>query len=272
MPTSTQWQLAREAAERYERILVPAILGPAARALVDGANLQPGQAILDIGCGTGAATRCAAEKVGLEGRAVGVDVNTGMIDIARSRSTAGAAEIEWHAASACQLPFDDQQFDVVLCAQTVQFLDDKPKALSEMLRVLRPGGHVAASLWSRIEENPYFDALLHAVDDHIGADVAQGLRAAFAFNDCEAICKLVSAAGFSQAQTRSQCLNLELPVPTQFVPEHVSATPMAGGFANASPAARAAVVRDVTDKMAPFASAGGICVPFAMQIATGIRK
>lgn len=59
MATSTQWQLARDAAERYERILVPAILGPAARALVEWSDLQEGEAIVDIGCGTGAAARFA---------------------------------------------------------------------------------------------------------------------------------------------------------------------------------------------------------------------
>jgi ubiquinone/menaquinone biosynthesis C-methylase UbiE len=54
MATSTQWQLARDAAERYERILVPAILGPVARALVEWSSLSDGEAVLDIGCGTGA--------------------------------------------------------------------------------------------------------------------------------------------------------------------------------------------------------------------------
>lgn len=57
MATSRQWQLAHEAAERYEHILVPAILGPFAQALVKWSALQPDEVVVDIGCGTGAAAR-----------------------------------------------------------------------------------------------------------------------------------------------------------------------------------------------------------------------
>ena len=72
-------QQAREAAERYQSILTPAILGPFARALVDFAALQMGERIIDVGCGTGAAARYAAEAVGNSGCVTGVDVNAGSV-------------------------------------------------------------------------------------------------------------------------------------------------------------------------------------------------
>jgi hypothetical protein len=59
MATSTQWQLIRDAAERYERIAMPAILGPFAQLLVEWANLPLGAFVLDVGCGTAAAARSA---------------------------------------------------------------------------------------------------------------------------------------------------------------------------------------------------------------------
>jgi SAM-dependent methyltransferase len=83
MTTSTQWQLAREGAMRYEQIIVPAFLGPAARVLVDWAAVQRGETVLDVGCGTGAATRYAAEQAGPSGRVIGIDINAGMIEVAK---------------------------------------------------------------------------------------------------------------------------------------------------------------------------------------------
>lgn len=138
--TSPRWQLTRDAAERYEQILVPTLLGPAARALVEFAALKEGKAALDVGCGTGAAARCAAEKVGPAGRVVGVDVNAGMIDVARSLPPVPGATLEWQVKTAYELPFGEAEFTVVLCAQTLQFLEDRPRALAGMFRVLRPGG------------------------------------------------------------------------------------------------------------------------------------
>ncbi|MCB1036883.1 MAG: methyltransferase domain-containing protein, partial [Acidobacteria bacterium] len=122
METSKQWQLARDAALRYEEILVPAILGPAAVALVEWAALGHGTAVLDLGCGTGAAARAAAGKVGESGRVVGADVNAGMLEVARSLPAVAGAEIEWLESGAHRLPLADGELDGVLFAQTLQFL------------------------------------------------------------------------------------------------------------------------------------------------------
>ncbi len=198
--TSTQWQLARDAAERYEQILVPTILGPAARGLVEFADIRAGEALPDVGCGTSAAARCAAEKVGPAGRVAAVDVNAGMIDVAQSLPRVAGAAIEWFAKSAYELPRAEAEFTVALCAQTLQFLDDRPRAKAEMSRVLRPGGRVALSLWCDIQESPYFDALARAIARHIGAEAAVGLREAFGLSDLETIRALVEAAGYTHLE------------------------------------------------------------------------
>lgn len=270
-PTSTQWQLARDAAERYEQILVPTILGPAARALVEFAALQAGEAVLDVGCGTGAAARCAAEKVGPAGRVAAVDVNAGMIDVAQSLPPVAGATIEWFANSAYELPFAEVEFTAVLCAQTLQFLDDRPRALAEMYRVLKPGGRVALSLWCEIQESPYFDALVQAVTRHISAETAVGLRAAFGLSDLETIRTLVEAAGYTHPGVEVKQLDLRLPILSEFVPRHVSATPMAAGFSAASPEKRQAVVAEVSEKLASYDSGNGVCVPFRTYLVQAVK-
>jgi ubiquinone/menaquinone biosynthesis C-methylase UbiE len=271
MSTSTQWQLARDAAERYEQILVPTILGPAARALVEFAAPRAGEAVLDVGCGTGAAARCAAEKVGPAGRVAAVDVNAGMIAVAQSLPPVAGAAIEWFTNSAYELPFAEAEFTVVLCAQTLQFLDDRPRALAEMSRVLRPGGRVALSLWCDIQESPYLDALVQAVTRHIGAETAMGLRAAFRLSDLETTRALVEGAGYKDLRTTVKQLDLQLPVLSDFVPRHVSATPMAAGFNTASPEKRQVVVEEVSEKLASYNSGNGVCVPFRTYLVQAVK-
>lgn len=266
METSTQWQLAREAAERYEQILVPAILGPVARALVDWSALQSGEIVLDVGCGTGAAARFAAEQVGSFGRVIGVDVNAGMIDVAKSLPPANGAVIEWHEGSAYELPLADQTVDAVLCAQTLQFLNERQLALSEMHRVLKPGGHLASGLWCDIRESPYFDALVEAVARHIGPDTAAGLKAAFTLSNPDEIRDLMLGAQLKNIGTTVRQLDLDLPPLSEFVPLHVSATPMAAGFNAASRPAQQAVMEEVSEGLARYKMDGGVRIPFKTHL------
>lgn len=262
MVTSTQWQLARAAAERYQHILTPAILGPFARALVDVATLQANESIVDVGCGTGAAARYSAEVVGGSGQVVGIDVNAGMLDVARSLPTVQGAPITWREASATQLPLDDESVDVALCAQTLQFLVEKQASVSEMQRVVKSGGRVAVSLWCPIEDNPYFDVLVSTIARQIGAETAAGLKSAFAFSDADEIRRLFEAAGFGSIEITVTQLDLPLPNLPEFVPRHISATPMAAGFAQASGTVQQTVIEEVAGKLRHYETPGGPCIPF----------
>src|SRR6476660_4043688 len=84
MATSEQWQLTMKAAELYERCPARYILGPWAPLLVEAARLTVSERVLDVACGTGVVTRAAAKRVGPTGRIVGIDLNPGMIAVARS--------------------------------------------------------------------------------------------------------------------------------------------------------------------------------------------
>jgi len=230
MSTSQQRQLAHEAAERYERVLVPLILGPAAKTLVEGANFEQNDTVLDVGCGTGAAARFAAEKLGAAGRVIGVYVNAGMLEVARSLPRAEGAAIEWREGSAYDLPLENESVDVVLCAQTLQFLTDRPAALAEMYRVLKPGGRLFLSVWCDLRENPYFHAIVESISKYIGRETAVGLEAAFGLADPQEVRTLIVQAGLSGIEVAVGQVDLNLPEPTEFVPIHVSATRMSTGL------------------------------------------
>jgi ubiquinone/menaquinone biosynthesis C-methylase UbiE len=269
MSVSTQWQLARQAAKRYQQILEPAILGPAARALVDSANLRAGETVLDVGCGTGAAARFAATRVSPSGRVVGIDINPDMIQMAKSLPPANGLAIEWYVQSAYQLPVNDQTVDVALFAQTLQFLDDKPRALSEVKRALKPGGRIALGLWCDVRKNPYFDGLVKAMTLHVGSETAAGLQAAFSLSSADEIRALLAGAGFRDIVMSVQTLVLALPPPEVFVPRHISATPMAAGYRATQPAARQAVIAAMTRRLAHYSNGSDIRVPFKTHLVLG---
>jgi SAM-dependent methyltransferase len=175
MNAPNQWQLSGNAAERYERVLVPAIFAPWAADLVSLADLRPGERVLDVACGTGVVARLAGERVGAGGQITGLDLNEGMLEVARSLpSPAGAAAVVWVQGSALAMRLPDASFDVVLCQQGVQFFPDRPLALREMIRVLVPNGRVLASVWEG--PTPYATAMWNAVERHVGADAAATLR------------------------------------------------------------------------------------------------
>jgi ubiquinone/menaquinone biosynthesis C-methylase UbiE len=142
MAQQGQWQVAGSAPEVYERELVPAVFGPWAPVLLDLAELKPGERVVDIACGTGIVARIAATKVGPTGVVVGVDLNPGMLAVARSVETSdGATSVQWQEASADRLPFSDASFDVACCQLGLQFFADRPAALREMHRLgLQRGG------------------------------------------------------------------------------------------------------------------------------------
>jgi ubiquinone/menaquinone biosynthesis C-methylase UbiE len=108
-------------------------------------RLEPGLAVLDVGCGTGDDAREIAALVGLEGRVVGVDVSPTMIGEARKRSLATDARIEFIEGSALALPYPDESFDRVRTDRVLVHLQEPARALAEMVRVVRPGGRVVVS-------------------------------------------------------------------------------------------------------------------------------
>jgi ubiquinone/menaquinone biosynthesis C-methylase UbiE len=107
-------------------------------------ELKPGEALLDVGCGTGSLTRMAASELGEGSRVAGIDASPEMIEIARKKAVRNAPGIEFSLAPIEKLPFADGEFDVVLSSFMLHHLPDDLKAqgLAEVRRVLKPGGRL----------------------------------------------------------------------------------------------------------------------------------
>lgn len=108
-------------------------------------RLSPGARALDVGCGNGPELEFLARIVGSRGRVVGLDRSGALIAAARARGLTERGPIELVVGDAQALPFDDGQFDGCRIDRTLQHLDHPESALSEMVRVTRPGGRVVAT-------------------------------------------------------------------------------------------------------------------------------
>ena len=101
MSQQGQWQVAGSAPEVYERELVPAVFGAWAPILVELAQPRPSERVLDVACGTGIVARIAATRVGPGGTVVGIDLNPGMLSVARSVASPdsrSAEQLQWQEA------------------------------------------------------------------------------------------------------------------------------------------------------------------------------
>jgi ubiquinone/menaquinone biosynthesis C-methylase UbiE len=124
----------------YEDWFVPAVFAPLARKVIDQTEIPVHARVLDVACGTGIVARLIAQRIGAQGRVVGLDFSPAMLAAARRAAAADELEIEWHEGSVQDLPFDDGSFDLVFCQMGLQFFPDRARAVAEMHRVLAPGG------------------------------------------------------------------------------------------------------------------------------------
>jgi len=256
MSQTDQWyrggDVPQSVGERYEQWLAPTIFGPWAVDLVARATPQPGERVLDVACGTGVVAREARRVLGTSATVVGVDLNAGMLDVARAREPDGA--IAWYEASAQALPFADASFTLVLCQQGLQYFPDRAGALGEMRRVLAPGGRIVLSVWRAIEHSPGFQALGQVWAHYVSPSAA--VLPPFVLGEGEELAAEVEAAGFRDVQSTVASRLLRYASLEEFVAPYIEASPMATAWSELDDQTRAAVVQDVHSALAAFIEPG----------------
>ena len=237
--TTTYRNFSESAAKNYEQFFVPTIATPFSAGLMRAARLEPGEAVLDVACGTGLVARLAAGAVGAAGSVTAIDLAPDMIEVAAASEPPEGARIEWQQGDAASLPLPDQSFDVVLCQMGLMFIEDKAAAVAEMYRVLRPGGRVAVNAPGAMQ--PLFENLEAALCDHINPALSGFVRAVFSMHDPTALGELLAGAGFAEIETSEHVVELEIPSPAEFLWQYINLTPMAPLVAQAPETARAAM-------------------------------
>lgn len=267
---SSGWQLGGDAPLAYDTYIVDTFMKGYSRRLVDSAAVETGNRVLDVACGTGIVTRLAAEKAGPKGNVVGFDLNAGMLARARA-SGENATTIDWREGSVTDMPFEDAQFDRILCQHGLQFFPDKPAALAEMYRVLAPGGRLLASVWRSIEHCPWQAAIADAIDRQVGAEPAGLVRSAFTFGEAEQLRQSFVDAGYRDVEIRVEPETICHASLEEYVPGYISATPAAGAVANLDATVQDAIVADVRNALGAHRVGDGLAVPIEAHLAIGYR-
>lgn len=193
-------QVAATAAEIYEQFFIPALFADWPRQILALARVVEGHSVLDVACGTGILAREAMALVGLKGRVVGLDINDGMLSVARARSS----KVIWREGAAESLPFDGDEFDHVVSQFGLMFFQDRAKAISEMVRVLRSGGTGCVAVWASLSDTPGYLAVAKMLNDVFGPEIAKSIEAPYCLGDVQTLESLFVGAGAKEVAVHTR--------------------------------------------------------------------
>ncbi len=154
---AARWRSLAEARARY--------LGRPTLRMLDAAELSPGDAVLDLGTGTGDSALLAGRRVGATGRVLATDLSAAMLaGAAAAVAAAGLANVETRVMDAAAIDVEPESFDAVIARLSLQFVPDLAAAMAGVNRALRSGGRLAALVWDAAESNRFMLAALDGVE------------------------------------------------------------------------------------------------------------
>ncbi|MCI4352595.1 MAG: class I SAM-dependent methyltransferase [Thermoplasmata archaeon] len=240
--------------------------------LLEAAALRPGLKVLDVASGAGEPALEEARRVGASGHVTGVDPSDTLVSLAQEYARVeGLRQVEFHVGSAEELSFPAESFDRVTCRFGAMYFSDLARAITEALRVLRPGGKIAWLVWGPVEQpfflSTVFVAMRHAGLSRLPPEATQPFR----FAETGTITRALSAGGFVDVHEVSKEVMWSWPgSPEEVCDVFFSGAPPFKRVIDALDAkARTRAAKEITESMRSFESNGHVSVPETVILATG---
>jgi SAM-dependent methyltransferase len=250
------WERRRELAWRWTR--------PVSEWLVERLDPRPGQALLDLGAGTGETGFLASDRLGQDGRLISSDFSPEMVRAAeRVAEELGVTGADFRVVDAERIELDDGSVDGVLCRFGYMLMGEPLRAFRETRRVLRPGGRLAFSTWGEAARNPWmtFSAAI-IIERGLMEPFSSDGPGVFALPDAETIVPLLTAAGFDQVEIDEMELSLRFEDADElWVFASELQGPVALAIARLDDAERQDVRAAIEERAAEFATGGGYELP-----------
>ncbi len=257
-------QFTAKIAENYEKYLAPVFFISTSKDLVSHLKGSP-ENILEIAAGTGQVTRNMIKSFP-DAKITATDINPGMLDVAKS--IVHSENITWQAADACELPFEDNSFDSVICQFGVMFFPDKQKAMNEAFRVIKPGGQIVFNTWDSLENNRICKIPDDVVSKVFPSDPPPFYKIPFSMYDPVEIGALLKNAGFKNIRVENKRIEGYSESPDNAVTAFTEGNPIYLQIMERDPAILPVFQKMLKEELIEEFGAGRFTIPLSEFIAT----
>jgi len=271
--TRDQWEEAATAWHGWGPTL-ERWLGAATTEMLDAAGLRPGHRVLDVAAGAGGQSLAAARRVGPDGQVLATDISPAILGYAqRAAAEAGLANLRTRELDAEQLDVEPADFDAVISRLGLIYLPNQLRALAGMHRALRPGGRLAAIVYSTAAANAFFAVPVSIIRRRAGLPApAPGQPGPFSLGGPGVLPELLTRAGFRDVGTRTVPAPLRLPNAAECVRfERESFGALHQMLAGCTPDERADAWAEIERELSRFEGREGFVGPCELLVCWGAK-
>lgn len=225
---------------------------------LEAANAQPGERVLDVGCGTGGTTAELAAAVGDEGHVLGVDISDALIEAARAR---GLGNATFEVADATTHAFEPASFDLAFSRFGVMFFGNPVAAFGNIRHALKPSGRLVFLCWRTAAENPWSAVPMRAAQRFLPPMQRPGPEdpGQYSFGDRSRVERILTEAGFKGLSIEPVDLMMTQGKDIPDVLDRIGDFgPLARAFKDLAPEEIAKAKAAIAEALKPYATADGV--------------